>query len=52
MCVIVKTKYFYSFTNNVNMTQKTWLPALCYLRHLQIFEKIDSFPKIEKVEYL
>ena len=29
----------------VTMTQITWSPAPCYLRHFQILDKIDSFPK-------
>ena len=32
-------------THCVIMTQRTWPPATCYLSHLQIFDKIDRFPK-------
>ena len=32
-------------THCIIMTQKTWPPDPCYLRHFQIFDQIDSFPK-------
>ena len=32
-------------TDYVIMTRRTPLPTPCYLRHFQIFNKIDSFPK-------
>ena len=32
-------------TNWIIMIQSIWTPAHCYLRHFQIFDKIDSSPK-------
>ena len=50
--VFVVTKWFLWGESHINfcmyseiMTQKTWPPSLCCLRHFQIFDKIDGFQK-------